>query len=82
VLWHSALVSDPPAEAHLALQIGDDLLYERVVPVPSEAAAYTDSVEVPFRADAGEIVTFHLHNHGANTWNLLRVERQGDEGRR
>lgn len=76
VYWHSALVADPPAQGHLALSVGDEVLYDTLVDIPKDAAAYTESVEVGFDAAAGEVVTLHLHNHGANTWNLLRVDRQ------
>lgn len=78
VFWHSALVADGPAEGHLALWVDDEPLYDRVVPIPADATAYTESVVVPFTSPEGAIVTFHLHNHGANTWNLLRVERTED----
>jgi hypothetical protein len=80
VFWHSALVSeDPDAQGHLALHVGDDLLYERVVDIPSDPMAYTEPIEVGFAAPVGAVVTMHLHNHGANDWNLLRVERQATE---
>jgi hypothetical protein len=74
-MWYSALVSTEPAEGHMALLIDGRLLWERVVPIPSDADAHTDLVEVGFDAPAGALIQLHVHNHGANTWNLLRVER-------
>ncbi|MEQ1566523.1 MAG: hypothetical protein ABMA64_12850 [Myxococcota bacterium] len=76
VFWHSVLVADGPATGHLALSVGDAPLFEATVDIPHDPAAYTEVVEVPFTSDPGDVVTLHLHNHGANTWNLLRVERQ------
>jgi hypothetical protein len=74
VFWHSTLVSDPPAQGHIALVVGDEVLYERYIDIPSEPAAYTETV-AGVSAPAGSVATLHLHNHGANDWNLLRVER-------
>ena len=79
VYWHSALVADPPAQAHFALTIGDRLLFERTVEIPSAPAAYTESFASPIAGKPGDIVTLHLHNHGTNDWNFLRVERVSSE---
>lgn len=79
VYWHSALLSDPPAEGHFALLVGEQILFERTIAIPSDPAAYTESFEAPFGAEAGEIAALHLHNHGANDWNFLRVERVTEE---
>lgn len=75
VYWHSALVSDAPASAHVAFAIGDQVLFERTVEIPSDPAAYTETFEAPFSAEAGNIATLHLHNHGVNDWSFLRLER-------
>lgn len=80
VFWHLALVSEVAGEqGHVALFVGDALLYEHHVDIPSDPVAYTEQVAVGFAAEAGDVVTLHLHNHGANDWNVLRVDRLGDE---
>jgi hypothetical protein len=76
VFWHSTLVSEEDGQGHVALFVGDDLLFERYVDIPSDPMAYTERVTVGASADEGAIVTLHLHNHGANDWNVLRIERQ------
>lgn len=78
VFWHSTLVSDVPAEGHLALAVDGEVLYDRRIPIPAGYAAYTEQAEVGFAAEAGAPLGLHLHNHGANTWNLLRVTRLGE----
>ncbi len=78
VFWHSALVAESPAEGHLALYVDGEALYDRTVAIPADAAAYTETAVVATDSPQGAIVTLHLHNHGVNTWNLLRVERTGD----
>ncbi|HHO49408.1 MAG TPA: hypothetical protein ENK18_00720 [Deltaproteobacteria bacterium] len=75
-LWHQDLISEEPAEGHVALLIGDQVVWEITVSIPAEATPYTESVVVAFAAEVGEPLQLHLHNHGANTWNLLRIERQ------
>jgi hypothetical protein len=78
VFWHSSLVAEGPAEGHVALYVDGQPLFDKVVAVPSDPAAYTEVADVSFSAPEGAIVTMHVHNHGANDWNFLRVERVGD----
>ncbi len=75
-MWHQDLVAEEPAEGHVAILVGDEILWEVTVAIPAEPTPYTESVQVPFAAEAGAPIQLHLHNHGANTWNLLRIERQ------
>lgn len=78
--FHTDLFADEPAQGHLALFVGDDLLFDYTVDIPAEAAVYTETVSAPRALDAGETVLFHLHNHGANTWQLVGVEAVGKDG--
>ncbi len=78
VFWHNQLVAEEPAEAHFALLVEDEVVYERFVPIPSDPLAYTDRFD-GVTAAPGDRLQLHLHNHGANTWNLLHLERQGAE---
>ena len=75
-LAHGELVSDDPgAEAHVALALGEDVLWELTVPVPSPSDVVAVALPAPARAPEGEPVQLHLHNHGQNQWALreLRV---------
>ncbi len=75
VLWHDWLTAEAPATGHLALFAGEALLFEHLVDIPADPEAYTFTFDSPLSAAPGASVTLHLHNHGANTWNLLRLER-------
>lgn len=75
VFWHADLVALEPSEGHIAILVDDEMLWERTIPIPSEPCAYTDVIEAPFAAAEGATLRLHLHNHGANTWNLRRVQR-------
>jgi len=68
-----------PASGHMALSIAGELVWERIVPIPSEAEVYTDTVVVEQGASAGDPVVFHLHNHGANEWRFFGVWRAGEQ---
>ncbi len=74
-LWHQALHAELDALGHVALVVGDTLIWERTVAIPGPAEVWSDEVLAPRDLLAGERVVFHLHNHGANTWNLGEVRR-------
>ena len=61
------------SQAHVALQVGDELVWESQIPIPSEAEIYrptwTNDEAVPKETP----IYFHLHNHGANSWRLLEI---------
>jgi hypothetical protein len=70
-LAHGELVSaDPGAEAHVALALGEDVVWEQVVAIPAGSDAVAIELSAPARADAGTPVRLHLHNHGQNQWAL------------
>lgn len=77
-LWHADLAAAEPATGHVALLADGAVIWERTVPIPSPACVYDDVVEVEAPIERGTPLQLHLHNHGANTWNLRRVERAPD----
>ena len=76
--WHLQLWAEEPAEAHVALHIGDWLVFEDQIAVPGSEAFYSRGAVVPHDIPAGTPVVFHLHNHGQNSWRLLSVERRAE----
>jgi hypothetical protein len=73
-VWHFELEADGPAEAYLALDVDSHLVFERTVLIPSASELLTEEFELPADVPLGAPVTMHLHNHGANTWNVLSLE--------
>ncbi|HXS15653.1 MAG TPA: chromate efflux transporter [Polyangiaceae bacterium] len=69
------LTSEQPASAHIALLINDELLWEQTISVPAPARVMELSVPAPVDIKRGDLVSFHLHNHGQNSYKLqaLRV---------
>lgn len=70
VWWHGFLVAPEPMEARLSLWLDGELLFESVRPIPSPPTAFTESFDAPV---PGESLVVRIENHGANTWNLLRL---------
>ncbi|TNE88393.1 MAG: hypothetical protein EP330_15030 [Deltaproteobacteria bacterium] len=69
---HGDLEADIPAEAHVALYIGDTVAFSQRMEIPTAA----DEYEVDLAVESfgkGEPVTLHLHNHGANTWSFAEL---------
>lgn len=78
LVWHLDLIADPPATGHVALTVGDQVLLEELVPIPSEEKVYEVRRRAGFEAPAGTRAVFHVHNHGYNNWRVayLRVIRR------
>jgi mono/diheme cytochrome c family protein len=76
VLWHADLAFEEAASAHVAVSIAGKLVWEAQVAIPTGANIYDVLVPVDFDAPAGSAVEFHLHNHGYNSWTLLKLERR------
>jgi hypothetical protein len=70
-LWHYDLDAMDGGEAHAAVMIGGELVWEEYVPIPSESGMLLPEVVVERDFEAGEEVWFHLHNHGSNSYNLI-----------
>ena len=63
---------EPGQQAHIALGIGDTELFSTWVPVPSPAASWSEVVALDAAMPSGELAWFHVHNHGSNSYRLLR----------
>ena len=74
-LWRFALTGPEGSEAHIAVQIGDELVFEDVVPIPNTSALKVDSYPVTKSHPAGTPITFHVRNHGNNSYQLLELAR-------
>lgn len=70
-MWHNNLTALEPAEAHAAILVGGDVIWEVNIPIPAPPGAYSPNVMMAQAYPAGTSVVFHLHNHGSNNWRLL-----------
>ena len=75
---HDVLTSlDQPTQAHIALVMGQFILWETKVAIPSQAQyipieVHLEDYDLSF--SKGDLVTLHLHNHGANQWRWLPLK--------
>lgn len=76
LVFHGSLSSAEEGEAHVALMLGEHLIWEQQIPIPSGSGVYSTEVGAAFTAAAGTRAVFHLHNHGANGWNLGHFRRE------
>lgn len=73
-LWHLQLFNSEPAEAHLAVVLGAEVIVDYTVPIPSAARIESREIELMGAYPAGTLVQLHLHNHGQNHWRIGPVE--------
>lgn len=73
-VWHDLLDAAPPATAHLAVLLGEEVVWEawQVIPAPSGVLEHTVTLTSSAAPDA--TLGLHLHNHGFNSWRFVSVE--------
>ncbi|MEZ4321983.1 MAG: hypothetical protein R3F61_31215 [Myxococcota bacterium] len=72
VWWHDWLFAEEPADGVLSLYVDGALLYERAEVIPGPPAAWTEGFEASV---GGAELVLRIDNHGANTWDVLRLTR-------
>lgn len=74
-LWRFALTGPEGANAHIAAMVGDELLFEDVIPIPATSGLKVETYTAKRFHPAGTPITFHIRNHGDNTYQLLEIAR-------
>lgn len=77
--FHGPLSAPEPAEGVMQLRVQDTPLWGVTVPIPSEDGVYIESWEASEGWEAGATLTLHVHNHGANAWRFVSLERTRGE---
>jgi len=77
-VFHNTLWAEDPTTGHLALAVGDDVVWEAFPAIPGPFQTYPIDVQLPSAYPEGTLVTLHVHNHGPNayTWLPLSVEAE------
>ena len=75
VVFHSALAVPGGGEAvaNMYLTWGDELLWSKTLPIPSEDGVYAVLMEAPADLAEGDPIAFHVDNHGANSYRLAHL---------
>lgn len=76
VFFHFDLTSAEPAQGYAALALDDEVVWEYETRIPGPAGYFDETLTLSLdrRYPAGTPVTFHLDNHGQNTWKLSLVQ--------
>ncbi|MGM0559018.1 MAG: hypothetical protein ACQEVA_21720 [Myxococcota bacterium] len=75
--WHFELTAPEEAEAHLAVALDGETIWEERIPIPSgEGGLLTHEWTAPRDIPVGTEIVFHAHNHGNNEYYLIEVSRQ------
>jgi hypothetical protein len=76
-VWHDMLVSpDPDPSARIGVSVVDDLVFEQVVPIPTQSGIILADLELRRGIETGTLLRFHVDNHGANSYHLLEISRR------
>ncbi|MCB9643804.1 MAG: hypothetical protein H6728_12085 [Myxococcales bacterium] len=70
-LWHVQLYSDNDTEAVVTMYGGDTEIWTKTIAIPARANYYEPSFAATADIPKGSKLSFHLHNHGLNSWYLL-----------
>lgn len=74
VVWsHEELTADEPTEGHIAIQLGDFVVWDSIEPIPSDPEDITHVVTAPEDIPEGTPAWVHVHNHGSNTWSVSEI---------
>lgn len=74
VLWHDFLDAAELATGHVAVWVGDVVVWQREVGIPSPSATLVGEAVLPFTPPPGTRLGLHLHNHGFNSWRLVSID--------
>lgn len=75
-IWHFKLLAGEVAQAHLAIMLGETLLWQTNIPIPSDSKLISERFTAPRDIPKGTPLFFHLHNHGANSYHFLELSVQ------
>jgi len=73
-MFHWDLTTPAPAEAHLALAIDGRIAWEEHVPSPAAGAIVEGELDIEREVPIGAELQLHVHNHGANSYDLVSLE--------
>lgn len=71
--FHYELSAPSPAEGYMALAIDGEVVWEVTVAIPAAPGPLSGQVTIDRALPAGADLQLHVHNHGANTWELVSV---------
>lgn len=71
---HGQLAAAAPSTGTMALALDGEVVWEWTAAIPGEADAVKEDVVAPRALPAGAAMHLHVHNHGANSWELVSLK--------
>ncbi|MEZ4384950.1 MAG: hypothetical protein R3A79_26710 [Nannocystaceae bacterium] len=71
---HGDLTAPTPSEGYVGLAFDDEIVWEYATPIPAPADTFEAEFEVRRDVALGGAIQVHVHNHGANTWELTSLK--------
>jgi hypothetical protein len=67
--WHTPLLKgDQQGDAFFSLMVGDQLVWEKKLRIPSDAISWEEIIISSFDVPEGTPLFLNVRNHGANSW--------------
>lgn len=73
VAWHTPLRATEPGRGHLAVVLGEALVFEYWTDIPANEEILKSYWLAEARIEAGTPLYLQVHNHGENSWKLLEI---------
>ena len=73
-IWHDLLDAPEPATAHVAVWVGETVVWQDEVEIPAPSAALEALVPIDATPSPDARVGLHLHNHGFNSWRFVSMD--------
>lgn len=74
IVLHDTLYSeDEGAAAHLAVAIGDAMIWETTIAIPAPTGYLRPTITVEQDFDPGTPLHLHVHNHGYNNYRVVDI---------
>ena len=74
LVWHDTLDLAEPATAHVAVWVGQAVLWEAEVDIPAPSRSFEVTVPIEDTPAPNARLGVHLHNHGFNSWRFVAVD--------
>lgn len=76
LVWHDVLDAAEPGTGHVAVWLGDEVLWETTVAIPADSGVLEAVIPIERSPAPDARLGLHLHNHGFNSWRVLDIEVQ------
>ncbi|MEM1414711.1 MAG: hypothetical protein AAGH15_07415 [Myxococcota bacterium] len=73
-VWHDFLDAPEPGVGHVAVWIGDEVVWEEEVAIPAPSNVLEAVVVLERTPPPDARLGLHIHNHGFNSWKLVAVD--------